>query len=288
MKRLIVTADDFGLALPVNEAVEAAHRRGLLTAASLMVTAPAAADAVERARRLPGLGVGLHLVLVDGKPALPPETIPALVGADGRFRADVWRSGVAIFCLPAARRQLEAEIRAQLEAFRRTGLRLDHVNAHHHFHLHPTIQDTLLRLAPEFAIRAIRVPREPALLAWRATGRNLLGRLAAQFFQGRRAARLQRRLRRAGIACNDWILGLGDSGRMGADRVRGYLAHLPEGVSELYVHAAVERWQGAEAWPSDYDCRGEFEALLDGEAIALLRRLGVERIAFAALAGAAA
>ena len=78
MKRLVVTADDFGLALPVNAAVEAAHRRGLLTAASLMVTAPAAADAIERARRLPRLGVGLHLVLVDGKPALPPEELPDL------------------------------------------------------------------------------------------------------------------------------------------------------------------------------------------------------------------
>ncbi|HKR19626.1 MAG TPA: ChbG/HpnK family deacetylase, partial [Stellaceae bacterium] len=58
MKQLIVTADDFGLAPAVNEAVEQAHRRGILSAASLMVTAPAAEDAVERARHLPELGVG--------------------------------------------------------------------------------------------------------------------------------------------------------------------------------------------------------------------------------------
>jgi chitin disaccharide deacetylase len=173
MKRLVVTADDFGLATPVNEAVEVAHRRGILTAASLMVTASAAADAVERARTLPRLGVGLHLVLVDGRPALPPEQVSALVGADGRFLPDVWRAGIKIFCRAQARRQAAAEIRAQLEAFGRTGLVLDHVNAHHHFHLHPTVQAILLRLAPEFGIRAVRVPREPPVLAWRATERHL-------------------------------------------------------------------------------------------------------------------
>ncbi len=70
-RQLIVTADDFGADEAVNEAVERAHVDGILTAASLMVSGDAAADAVERARRLPKLGVGLHIVLVEGRPALP-------------------------------------------------------------------------------------------------------------------------------------------------------------------------------------------------------------------------
>ena len=148
LKRLIVTADDFGLTPGVNEAVEEGHRRGILTAASLMVTGEAAEDAVRRAKRMPRLGVGLHLVLVDGTPMLSADRIPELVGPDGRFSADIFAIGVRIFCHRAARRQVAAEIRAQLEAFRRTGLALDHVNAHHHFHLHPTVQKELLRLAP--------------------------------------------------------------------------------------------------------------------------------------------
>src|SRR5690348_4715381 len=84
-RRLIVTADDFGRDIAINEAVEAAHRDGILSSASLMVGAPAAADAVERSRRLPGLRVGLHLVLIDGSPVLPPGGIRGLVGVDGRF-----------------------------------------------------------------------------------------------------------------------------------------------------------------------------------------------------------
>ena len=53
MKKLILTADDFGAAVEVNEAVERAHRDGILTAASLMVSGAAAHDAVTRARQMP-------------------------------------------------------------------------------------------------------------------------------------------------------------------------------------------------------------------------------------------
>ena len=288
MKRLIVTADDFGLAIPVNDAVEAAHLRGILTAASLMVTGAAAADAVSRAKRLPRLGVGLHLVLVDGRPALPAGEIPDLVGADGRFSADLWRTGVKIFCLTAARQQAEAEIRAQLAAFRDTGLALDHVNAHHHFHQHPTIQAILLKLAPEFGIGAIRVPREPPLLAWRATRTGLVQRLGTWLFQARRTARMARRFAAVGIRCNDRMLGLGDSGQMRTNRVRGYLASLPEGVSELYFHPAVSRWEGADAWPDDYDGPAEFAALVDPTARALIAERGIEMARFADLSEMAA
>src|ERR1700730_8247454 len=97
MRRLIVTADDFGRDVAINEAVEAASRDGILCGASLMVAAPAASDAVARARRLPGLRVGLHLVLSDGRPALPPDEIRGLVGADGGFDANQIRAGLRSF-----------------------------------------------------------------------------------------------------------------------------------------------------------------------------------------------
>ena len=287
MKRLIVTADDFGLAVPVNEAVEEGHLRGILSAASLMVTGDAVDDAVARARRLPKLAVGLHLVMVDGKPCLPPAQIPDLVGSDGRFGANVVRTGIAIFVSAAARRQVEAEIRAQLEAYRRTGLALDHVDGHHHFHMHPVISDALLRLAPEYGIPAIRVPREPPLLAWRATGDRLGARLFAWLVQARRARGMKRAFDAAGIASNDWLLGLSDTGAMSARRVEGYLARLPDGVSELYVHAATRAFDGSGAWPADYDGRRELEALTDPGVRAALAVLGIEATSFAALASGA-
>lgn len=280
MKRLIVTADDFGLETGVNEAVEAGHRRGILTAASLMVTGEAAADAVARARRMPDLGVGLHLVLVDGVPVLPPEQIPDLVGADGRFSTDMIRTGIRIFCHPGARRQAAAEIRAQLETFQRTGLALDHVNAHHHFHLHPTVQRELLRLAPAFAIKAIRVPLEPRGAVRQAGGppSPWLGSV-----ERLRAASLKHRLDEAGIRRNDWIFGLAESGVMASDRVARYLELLPDGVSELYFHPAMER---PKAYPPHYRSRAEFEALTDPALAQLIARHGISLIPFARLSEA--
>jgi len=135
-RRVIVSADDFGLSEGVNEAVEQACREGILTTASLMVAGPAAADAVRRARRLPKLRVGLHLVVIEG-PAVGPA--PGLVDADGQFSSNQLRLGINYFFRPAIRRQLAAEIRAQFAAFAATGLRLDHANAHKHMHLHPTV-----------------------------------------------------------------------------------------------------------------------------------------------------
>jgi predicted glycoside hydrolase/deacetylase ChbG (UPF0249 family) len=108
----------------VNEAVERAHCEGVLSAASLMIGAPAAEDAVERARSLPSLGVGLHLTLIDGRPVLPPDKIPGLVGPDGRFFSNPFRIGLALYVSSELRRQADAEINAQFERFLRTGLRL--------------------------------------------------------------------------------------------------------------------------------------------------------------------
>ncbi|HVW75142.1 MAG TPA: ChbG/HpnK family deacetylase, partial [Rhizomicrobium sp.] len=113
MKQLIVTSDDFGAAVEVNEAVERAHRDGILSAASLMVTGPAAEDAVARAKAMPKLRVGLHLVLVEGKPMLSAGQVPDLVDATGHFRIDMARAGAAMFFLPHVKRQLRAEIEAQ-------------------------------------------------------------------------------------------------------------------------------------------------------------------------------
>ncbi len=121
MKQLIVTADDFGAAVEVNEAVERAHRGGILSAASLMVSGNAARDAVLRAKTMPTLRVGLHLVLVEGKPVLPAKSVPDLVDATGHFRTDMARAGAAMFFLPRVRAQLAAEIEAQFAAFAATG-----------------------------------------------------------------------------------------------------------------------------------------------------------------------
>jgi len=221
--RLIVTADDFGLHPAVNQAVERAYHDGILRAASLMVTAPAVADAVARARRMPGLAVGLHLVLADGQSALPPSEIPALVDARGRFGDSMVGDGFRFFFLPHVRSQLEAEIRAQFQAFAATGLPLDHVNAHKHFHLHPTVLSLILSIGRHYGLTAVRWPSEPGSPSWLKPWLALM----------------RRRLRRAGIRSNDHVFGIRDTGRMDEATVLSVLRDLPEGLSELYLHPAT-------------------------------------------------
>jgi hopanoid biosynthesis associated protein HpnK len=236
LKLLIVTADDFGLAGEVNEAVEQAHAYGVLSAASLMVGAPAAADAVARARRLPRLRVGLHLVLVEDWPVAPTVEIPDLVDRSGRLRIDLAAYGLAIMIRPALRRQIRTEIRAQFEAFRATGLALDHVNAHKHYHLHPTILAEILEIGREYNMKALRAPYEPRALlrTVEPTPRSATATIAAPW-----SLLMLQRARAAGLIVADRVFGLAWSGAMTETRLAGLIEKLPAGRTEIYTHPAT-------------------------------------------------
>jgi hopanoid biosynthesis associated protein HpnK len=234
-----------------------------------MVASPAAADAVRRARALPNLRVGLHLVLVEAKPALPPEQIPDLVGPDGHFGTGMARLGFDIAFRPAVRRQVAAEIAAQFEGFRATGLPLDHVNAHKHFHLHPVIAAEVIAIGKAFGARAMRVPSEPiaAVRAIDPAARVLAPRLLGQW-----ARVLRAQARRAGMATPDAVFGLAWSGAMTRERVRGLLEKLPAGLIEIYTHPATADAFAGHA--PGYRYTDELAALTSIDCIAALRRSG--------------
>src|ERR1700722_5199138 len=276
MKRLIVCADDFGRDIAVNQAVEQAHRDGILTVTSLMVGAPAAGDAVARAKRLPSLGVGLHLVLADGEPILPAAEIPALISADGAFDPNMVRAGFRFYFSPAAQRQLAAEIRAQFAAFHATGLPLDHVNGHKHVHLHPTVARLVVEIGRDYGMRAMRLPFEPVAPL-----------RAAVPSERRRAlpwspvlASLRCRLARAGLLTNDQVFGIAWSGRMVEERLLGLLPHLPEGISEIYFHPAA----GPAAFVPGYRHAEELSALLSPRVRRRISERGIGLSTYRALA----
>ena len=246
MKRLIINADDFGIAPEVNEAIERAHSEGVLRSASLMVGAPATADAIDRARRLPNLAVGLHVVLVHGRPLLPPDSIPELVDERGDFLTDLVRAGFRFFLRPGARAQLEAEIRAQFERFAQTGLRLDHADAQSHLHVHPTVFRLLLKVGREYGLTAVRIPREPA-----GRTRTIAPWLTMMRF----------RAQRAGIASSDYVFGLREPGALTERRVLEILRNLPDGVTEIFFHPATSPFDGADRGTEAFRWADELAAL---------------------------
>jgi chitin disaccharide deacetylase len=270
-KALIVTSDDFGAAPEVNEAVERAHREGILTCASLMVAAPAAGDAVKRAKTMPKLGVGLHLVLVEGKPVLPPEQIPNLVGPDGNFRTDMVKASFGIAMLPWVKKQLAAEIEAQFAAFAATGLALDHVNAHKHFHLHPTIGRLTVEIGKRYGMTAMRSPIEPPEII-RQIEPGASGGDMERFI----GARLKDRLWVSRIWSPDAVFGLAWSGAMNTRRVKAILERLPDGVSEIYLHPALSAYPGS---APGYRYTDELTALLAPEVLECARSIPRGRFA---------
>jgi predicted glycoside hydrolase/deacetylase ChbG (UPF0249 family) len=273
-----------------------AHRDGILTAASLMVGAPAAADAVLRARRMPGLRVGLHLVLVEGRPLLPPRSVPNLVDKTGHFRTDMVRFGIDIFARPALRRQIGAEIEAQFHAFRATGLALDHVNAHKHFHVHPSVASEIIAIGARYGVCGLRVPIEPGAVlakverrprqaaaaqasaaqasaaqasAAQASAAQALAAMVAPW-----AKLLARRARRAGLRSPDAVFGLAWSGAMTPARLTGLIQNLPPGCTEIYLHPATRG--GFEGHAAGYRYAEELAALLAPSAIAAARSADIK------------
>jgi chitin disaccharide deacetylase len=114
---LIVNADDFGRSPGINAGVVKAREQGILTSAGLMVRWPTAVEAAAYARRDPALSLGLHVDL-------------------GEWHHDNGRWVTVYEVVDTEdRAAVEAEIRAQLDLFRRlTGTDPTHLDSHQHLH----------------------------------------------------------------------------------------------------------------------------------------------------------
>jgi chitin disaccharide deacetylase len=267
-RRLIVNADDFGRSRSINEAVIRAHREGILTSASLMVNEPDCVEAVALAKQNSKLSVGLHLSLLCGRPALPPEQIPGLVNSRGEFSDNPLAVGWNYFFKRSLRDQLQAEIHAQFARFRATGLPLDHVNGHLHMHLHPVVFKLLMEAAEQFGIRHLRLTRE---LFWMdvplACGRRWYRAAhAAIYFV--LAGRARATLRGKGIRHTQRVFGLLQNDHIDEAYILKLLDVLPAGDSELYSHPSLDKF------------KHEFEALVSPAVKARIEQLGIRLIRY--------
>jgi chitin disaccharide deacetylase len=278
VKRLVVTADDFGLSPEVNEAVCRAHRDGILTCASLMAGAPAAREAIALART-EAVPVGVHLTLVSGRPVLPPERIPDLVDRHGRFRPGLVRPGARLFLSPRARRQASAECEAQVRAVLDAGLDVDHLNGHQHFHLHPAVLDIAVGIARRHRIPAVRLPWQP--------GPPPVALAPVFAIMAPWTAWARRRLRRAGITTSDALFGLWETGAMTEAEWLRIVPRLSDGLTEVYCHPATASRGVLQAEMPRYRHADELAALLSPAVRGALERAGVQRVTFSAAAAGA-
>jgi hopanoid biosynthesis associated protein HpnK len=268
---VIFNADDFGRSSSINQAVMQAHREGILTSASLMVTGQAFEEAVHMARRTPTLGVGLHLTLADGQSAGPEAVADGLAAPDGALDASPVRAGFNYFFRRGLRPGLRREIAAQVERFRSTGLPLDHINGHLNIHLHPVVFDLLMELHPLWKGAGFRLTHDPFRLNARVARGRWAYRVTHAVVFSLLAGRARPRLDALGVPHTGAVFGLLQYPAVDEDYLLALLPRLPEGDSEIYSHPSLD------------DFRHEHAALVSPRVKALLDRLGFQRLRYSDL-----
>ncbi|HZS05675.1 MAG TPA: hopanoid biosynthesis-associated protein HpnK [Blastocatellia bacterium] len=284
---LIINGDDFGYSAAVNRAIIRAHREGVLTSASLMVNEGAADEAVRLAKENSGLAVGLHLVLVLGRAALPPSEIPHLTDARGNFTNSSFEAGIKYYFSPAARRELRREMRAQFDKFVATGLPFSHVDGHTHLHMHPTIFDELIRLCEEYGVRRVRVVKGEMRLSLGLDRRRLPIKLVWGTVFNLLARHCEKRLRGRGFVQPEKVYGLLQTGDLNEDYLLGLLARMEGRPSEIYAHPLAFDADETAKRENPGGAR-ELEALTSGRVREAIRAAGFELTTYGDLANGSA
>lgn len=231
-----MNADDFGLTRGVNRAIVELHQAGVLTSATLMAKAGATNEAIELAHAHPNLGVGCHVVLVDGEPVLPPQQVPTLVDpSTGCFPPKLTTFLRRLFTGRIRAAEIEAEAAAQIALLQQRGVRLTHIDTHKHSHMFPPVLRPVLRAARAAGIRAVRNPFEPEW-AVHASPRASIVRSAEVFALRKFGPYFRRVLAEEGFTTTDGTIAVAATGVVNADTVRALLEKLPPGVWELVTH----------------------------------------------------
>jgi chitin disaccharide deacetylase len=287
MKRLIVNADDFGYTQGVNAGVIRGFRNGIITSTTIMANGVAFDDAVIRAKENPKLGVGCHLVLVDGVCVAPPSSIPSLVDKRGRL-PHTWTVLIRkLMTGTVDGDDIARELRAQIRKIVQAGIEPSHLDSHKHTHSHPRVMEEVVRVATEFGIRRIRKPFEDANLLLKsafAGGWHTLKRSAAALAVRKALPEFKELTRTNGIATPDYFWGVAATGRLNNGALLSTVASIPEGVSELMCH------------PGEYDeqlessntslkrqRQEELDALVDPSVREAVKERGIELIDYRGL-----
>jgi hopanoid biosynthesis associated protein HpnK len=234
--RLIVNADDFGIAPGVNRAILELHAAEVLTSATLMAQAPATEEAVKMAIAMPSLGVGCHVVLVDGKPVSDPSRIPSLIDrATGEFHPALGSFLKRLYTARIRGSQIEAEAAAQIAALQSFGLRLTHIDTHKHLHMFPQVLRAVLRAAKAAGIRAIRNPFEP-IWSVNATPEAPDIRRAEVLFLRRFEPRFRRIVAQEGFVTTDGAVGVLATGTLDIAALHSLISAMPQGTFEFVSH----------------------------------------------------
>lgn len=259
-KQLIINADDFGIHPAVNEAVRKAATEGILTSTSLMAGGDAFDEAVEMARSMPSLGIGIHLTLVGGiKPVLPPSEVPSLTWDNGVFCHDYGKLIVRDLEGKITLSEVYAEWDAQIQKIMNTGLPVTHMDGHQHMHMWPHFYPIARDLAKKYHISCMRVPDEDVLfgmkdghiIRWAAkNGLSLLSRMHRPD------------LKKNHIRTNDHFFGMLYGGHLSPERFAEFILQTKPGITEIMCHPSADTRAMEDTFHWGYHGEDELAGLL--------------------------
>lgn len=275
-RAVIITGDDFGLSSMLNQAIAQAHREGILTCASLMVSGPAWQEAVSLARELPRLCLGIHLTLIQGRAVLSPQAIPHLVDPEGNFRRQPFWAGLHYFFSRRLRDEIRRELAAQIETFLNVGLTPWFLNGHLNIHLHPTVWPIVQQLALNYQIPGVRLAREALKTSLSLNRRRPLYKTAHALIFAWLSYRARLSVVHSGLKTNDHLFGLLNDGQMDESYLLGLLPRLRPGITEIYFHPALSTDSELRSWMPTYRHQAELAALLSPRVRRAMNENGLE------------
>jgi hopanoid biosynthesis associated protein HpnK len=248
VNHLIINADDFGLTAGVNRAILELHEAEVLTSTTLMAKAAATEEAIELARSMPSLGVGCHVVLVDGEPVLPARELPTLVDQrTGRFQPTLGMFLPRLLSGRIRRSEIEVEAAAQIALLQSRGVALTHIDTHKHVHMFPKVLRPVLRAATAAGIRIVRNPFEPGWSLRATPGAPWLRRAEVTLLRRLEGA-FRRIVAKEGFATTDGAIGVLATGTLDAVTVASLLRNMPGGTWELVSHPGYNDAELARAY----------------------------------------
>jgi len=287
VRRLIINADDFGLTPGVNRAIAEAHSRGVVTSTTLMANSRAFDQAVTLTHAMPNLGVGCHVVLVDGEPVLPPERVPTLARSS-HFPASLGAVASATVRGKIRSDQAEEEVTAQIRKLQGAGVTVTHVDSHKHVHMLPLMGKAIVAAARACGVRAVRnpfVPVKPLEYAHLARRPYLWKRFTQTKLLRRYESKFRDLVAKAGMVTTDGSFGVVSTGALDAELFRAIIGSIPDGTWELVCHPGyIDDDLGRIRTRLRESRVKELEVLTSEEARRILSQAGIELISFAQLA----
>lgn len=277
MKKLIVNADDFGLSSGTNRAIIDLYNEGIVTNTTILVNHKAFNEAISLYKKNTGLGLGLHINLLDGHCVANPNKLGSLVNNNGEFLQSPYLLYLRLISGSISKSEVEYELRMQIEKLLSENVAILNLDGHQHIHFFPVIYDVVLSLMNKYGIKRIRFPHDNIIVNEKASPQRTFVCTALKYYSLTR----QKKLIQSNILFPKYFCGVRKVGNINKTYLLKFCEKLPDGITELMCHPAylsddlrVLKYH----WVNNHNFKEETIALMDADVKQKLKKMDIQLI----------